>query len=215
MFAQPNFIVKSTINVYNRKTESVNSIELCLGDISKLDKERNKVDILIMSAAKDSYGNPSKTVMASLNNNLGINVGDLATNKAVDRRSTHKCWWSQPLQNMPYGRILCYESGSSLGIATDCTTNVFTCLKEIFQQTGFKAAISLLNTGGQGLDEVAMLKAIVDAAINDIEDGLELRQLMIFVNAEIQDEQLVGEPKVRNFEGICAKFEEIKISQEE
>ena len=69
--------------------------------------------------------------------------------------------------------------------------------------------------GLQGLDEVAMLKAIVEAAINDIEDGLDLRQLMIFINADIQDEQLVGVPKVRNYEGILAKFEEIKQQHEQ
>ncbi|XP_071797392.1 uncharacterized protein [Asterias amurensis] len=213
--SKPNFIVKSTINVYNKRSESINSIELLLGDISQLDKQRNNVDILIMSAATDSYGTPANTVMAALSTNLALNVGDLAKNKAVDKRSTHKCWWSQPLQNMPFGRLLCYESGSKLGIATDCTTNVFTCLKEIFQRTSFKAAASLLNTGGQGLDEVAMLKAIVEAAINDIEDGLDLRQLMIFINADIQDEQLVGVPKVRNYEGILAKFEEIKQQHEQ
>ena len=49
--SKPSFIVKSTINVYNKRSESINSIELLLGDISQLDKQRNNVDILIMSAA--------------------------------------------------------------------------------------------------------------------------------------------------------------------
>ncbi|XP_038064558.1 uncharacterized protein LOC119734969 [Patiria miniata] len=106
---------------------------------------------------------------------------------------------------------MCYESGASGGeaAAPEFTSTTFSCLKEIYQQQEITLASSLLNTGQQKTDEVVMLEAIVEAAIQAMKNGLNLRQLMIFINAEYKGEADFT-PKVRDFEGICAKFEELK-----
>ena len=60
------------------------------------------------------------------------------------------------------------------------------------------------------MDEAVMLESIVEAAIVAMRDGLNLRQLMIFINAEYKGEANYT-PKVRNIEGIRAKFAELRM----
>ncbi|XP_022091473.1 uncharacterized protein LOC110979734 [Acanthaster planci] len=205
---EQRFIVRDTLPLFYN--EKINSIELCMGDLSELGM-RNKVDILLISALPDGYDTPVGTVMHSLRKNLNVSVADLAQNKEADKRATHKCWWSKPLgrTDVPFDRIMCYESGQSQAAATEFTNTTFSCLKDIYKKQDFRLVVSLLNTGQQKMDEVLMLEAIVEAAIIAMQDGLNLRQLMLFINAEYKSEADYT-PKVRNFEGICAKFEELR-----
>ncbi|XP_038064557.1 uncharacterized protein LOC119734967 [Patiria miniata] len=206
---EQKFIVKDSMPLFIN--ESVNTIELCLGDISELDM-RNKVEMLLISALPGGYDTPAGTVMHSLLANLNVSVADLAKNKEVDKRDTHKCWWSKPIQqpDVPFDRLMCYESGGGQAAAAEFTNTTFSCLKEIYQKKDFKLVTSLLNTGQQKMDEVVMLEAIVEAAILAMKDGLNLRQLMIFINADYKGEANFTS-KVRDFEGICTKFEQLKL----
>ncbi|XP_022091472.1 uncharacterized protein LOC110979733 [Acanthaster planci] len=202
------FIVKDTMVLFIDGNEK--SIELCVGDMSKMGT-RNKVDILMLSCLPGRYDTPKGTVVHSLQTNLGVNLADLAKDKEVDRRDTCKCWWSKNLGQiyLPFDRVLCYESGDHKPNTADLASTVFKCLKDISMEQECKIATSLLNTGRQNVGEVEMLEILVEAAILAMGDGLNLTQMMVFINGKYKAEGKC-EPQTRNFKEICAKFDQLK-----
>ena len=67
--------------------------------------------LILLSCFPDDYIPTRTTLIGALKYNLGINVGELARNKAEDLRNLYSCWWSHPLPDeMPYRRLLCFET---------------------------------------------------------------------------------------------------------
>ena len=86
-------------------------IQLCLGDLSKLEAS-DEVDLLVVSAFPGAYDPIPGSLIGALHG-AGLSISELANDMAVDLRSSFSCWVSKPLQCQPDGphikRVLCYE----------------------------------------------------------------------------------------------------------
>ncbi|KAF6029743.1 hypothetical protein EB796_011951 [Bugula neritina] len=165
------------------------AIELWFGDITLL-PATDKVDLLLLSAFRGNYVPTRTCLIGALFRQLSLSVKDLAEDKEEDLRDLFHCWWSKPLhENLPYRRILCFETNRSRkGITPQ------RAVKEVFRAlvpaTGLfvngVVMSSLLSTGNQGHSEEAMLHAIVNNAATWMKNGLNIStyKLVIYISNE-------------------------------
>ncbi|XP_077977077.1 uncharacterized protein LOC144432686 [Glandiceps talaboti] len=157
-------------------------IDLCFGDITKLQK-KDEVDVLLLSAFPGDYCATPTSLIGALLRNLNLSVRDLARDKAEDLRRLYNCWWSRPLpKEYPFRRILCFESNLSRylqGHSTELIGDVFRCLVPILNNKDGRVITPLLATGDQGKSKPVMLKRMTEAAVNWMKAGLPLRVLKI------------------------------------
>ncbi|XP_071476688.1 uncharacterized protein [Diadema antillarum] len=184
-------------------------IQLCLGDITKLQK-KEQVDVIFVSSFGGNYEKIPGTVIGALYENLGIDVAKLAEDKEEDLRVLYSCWWSKPLpSNLPYRRVLCFESRRfRAGRPQELVGHAFRCLVPILKNKDASVITPLLSTGNQGYDPCVMLDGMVQAAVSWVKAGLAIKLLKIVVYAKLDD----SKPKFLRGcnEDILKKFQELK-----
>ncbi|XP_071793896.1 uncharacterized protein [Asterias amurensis] len=202
------FVVKDTI-VINTQSCGECYIDLCLGDITRLDK-KDKVDVICVSVFGCSYQPTPHTLIGSLHTNLGLSIKQLSENKAEDLRHAYMCWISQPLpDHLPYRKLLCFENSGRRVRPHEMVGNVFRCLVPVLKNEPGTVISPLLNTGAQGLDEARMLGGIVDAAVKWMKAGLPLKRLKIVLYASVVKGKVIS-IKMRDPDGILKTFENLK-----
>lgn len=160
----------------------IRRIELLVGDLSAIPTE-HAVDALAVSAFRGDYTPVPGTLIAALDRR-GLSVHELARDKEIDLLELSDCWLSRPIEQpgLNFRRILCIEP-SAVKDAPDAVGDVFRSL--IPYVTGepwiTQVALPLLSSGNQGFDPMAMLRAILDAAINWLSTGLPLDVMKIVV----------------------------------
>ncbi|XP_071958782.1 uncharacterized protein [Antedon mediterranea] len=201
------FVVHETITVVTQNGNC--EIQLCFGDITKLHYQ-DKVDVILISAFRGDYSATPTSVIGALQRNLGLNVRELARNKAEDLRNLYSCWWSHELPaTLPYKRLLCFETEIRLGGSQPqkLVGDVFRCLVPVLNNQDGTVITPMLTTGDQGHDKVIMLKGMVNAAVNWMKAGLPLRKLKIVLYVRFEEG---SPPPMGGFKDICAKFNELK-----
>lgn len=154
--------------------DDCHQIGLYQGDITHMKANAENVDYLVVSCLPGDYTPSPGSLMAALQA-IGINVAELAKNKAADYRTTNSCWISQPIANQAFSRLVVFESTGAE--AADKIPGVFAGI-QLFQPTppvspnpGVTVATTLLSTGAAGADPNTVLTAIFTAAINAIDAG--------------------------------------------
>ncbi|XP_071792783.1 uncharacterized protein [Asterias amurensis] len=203
------FLVKDTLTVLTQNGEC--HIQLCLGDITKL-QHKDKVDVILISAFQHDYTPSQTSVIGALLRNLKINVRDLARDKEEDLRQLYHCWWSKPLpEDKPYQRLLCFETrvfGSRR--PQELVGDVFRCLVPKLNNQDSTVITPLLNTGDQGHGREVMLKGMVEAAVNWMKAGLPLRKLMIVLYCHGDDDAALEASGAKQFSHAFKQFADLK-----
>jgi len=146
------------------------TLKICVGDVTDTSNS-DKVDVLAISCFSNDYTPLLGTIVGQLKTQ-GIDLRELAEDKALDERARWQTWISQPLSiNAPFGRIACFEHGK-LKQPGSAVGNFFRAL------TGFALTygngelgiirVPLLATGNQRADKAEMLDAIIRQAYNQL-----------------------------------------------
>ncbi|QOK94295.1 hypothetical protein HF908_23145 (plasmid) [Ralstonia pseudosolanacearum] len=154
------------------------------GDVAHMKANAENVDYLVISCLPGDYTPSAGSVLAALQA-IGVNVAELAQNKAADYRSTNHCWISQPIANQAFARLVVFES-----TGTDAPADIPGVFRGIrqFQPTvpavpaaGIVVATTLLSTGSAGANRYAVLLALVGAAMPAINSGYNLLGVRVVV----------------------------------
>ncbi|XP_063963013.1 uncharacterized protein LOC129270950 [Lytechinus pictus] len=204
---EAELIVANSIKVLTQNGEC--RVDLCLGDITRLPK-KDAVDVIVISAFRGDYSPSPKSVIGALQRTFNISVENLAKDKEEDLRKLYSCWWSKPLPSkLPYRRLLCFETRRVMdGRPQELVANVFRCLVPILNNEDGTVITPLLNAQ-QGADEVAMLKGMVEAAVNWMKAGLPLRQMKLVLYAQVKDGEVKGH-SLKRFEDVMQTFDDLK-----
>jgi TIR domain len=164
----------------------VRHVALVAGDLSQIPKE-HEVDFLIVSAFPDDYTPVPGTLIEDLDRN-GVSVGELATRKEHDLRSTCGFWISEdiPLRHPHLGakRILCFEP-ATIGRPPKVVGEIFRGIFPFLDmERGSSVATSLVAAGRQGWPPQAMFRPLVSSACEWIRRGLPLKEFKIVIRSE-------------------------------
>ncbi|MCM8612885.1 toll/interleukin-1 receptor domain-containing protein [Accumulibacter sp.] len=174
-------------------------IQLLAGDLAAI-PAAHAVDALVVSAFPDSYTPNPGTLFRSLFER-GLDMREIARQRAEDERVRLGCWLSRPLSpelasRFNFHRIICFEPSHPEFVAhagverpdiEDRVGFVFRCLNNFIipgRDAGHRCAIAsvampLLATGNQQVALDELLPRLLDAAIFWLEQGLPIRQLKI------------------------------------
>lgn len=164
---------------------------LARGDLAAVD-ENPQVDSLVVSAFPDDYTPTPDSLIGALYRN-GISVESLATDKAVDLRQFSSCWLSNtiPEDEAYFRRLLCFEP-EIRGQPHEFVGDVFRSIIPFASGEGSinTIAMPLLAAGDQGEDPAKMLEATVEAAINWLRLGLDVKRIYIVIRDSARVESL-------------------------
>ena len=177
------------INI-NRNAHNTTQIQLLQGDLTAIPKE-HATDILILSAYPGSYVPVPRTLIAALYNK-GIDVAQMAKDKAIDLRDQLGCWLSQPLsgqqqEQFNFKRILCFEPCMQTNDQAAVVGNIFRCINTFaFNENNNVIAMPVLASGKQRVPVEKMLPALLDASIFWMESGLPITCIKLVLFSEEQ-----------------------------
>jgi hypothetical protein len=169
-----------TITVRHQGSERL--VMLFAGKLASL-PERERVDLLIVSAIPDDYIPTRSSIIGALAR-VGVSVADLAQDKEVDLRRFSSCWLSRPITQpgVHFHRILCFEPRYR-GNAPEVVGDVFRSIVPF--TTGSppisQVAMPLLASGDQGESPEVMLEALTDASVHWLSAGLPLDRVKIVI----------------------------------
>jgi len=173
------------------KGEEKRSIELWHGDLSAMPAEW-QVDVLVVSAHPNDYEPTEGSLIGALCAK-GIVVGQLATDKMADLRSTCSCWMSQPISGSPFKQILCFEPahrGHPAEVVGDIFRSLVPFVCEYPPTT--QVAMPVVSTGYLSVSLEDMIEPLFNAAVNWLEHGLPVRTLKIVEFSEPRALELKG-----------------------
>jgi len=165
-------------------------LQLLQGDCTAIPKEHN-ADILVVSAFPNDYTPLPGSLMHALYEK-GINVGEMAKNKAVNLVPQLGCWLSQPLnraqqKEFNFKQILCFEPSRQSGAPETVVGNIFRCINNfVFDDDNNVIAMPVLATGKQKVPMETMLPAMLDACIFWLDSGIPLDYIKLVVKDEAQ-----------------------------
>jgi hypothetical protein len=152
------------------------TIELFEGDITA---KAVSADLLVISSFRSSYAPTKGTVIGSLAQNLGIRVGDLRKDCALDLRESLGVWISKELRIGPFRRLLCVEIiGHDLSI-TELIENVFVGIA-ILEAKGIPISslvLPVIGAGSQKILPARILGSLLPAARRAIERSVNLERI--------------------------------------
>jgi hypothetical protein len=155
------------------------TIELLQGDLAALPPE-HAVDVLVVSAFPGGYVPTHSSVIGALWNR-GVNVTALARSKSEDLREDFGCWLSETIPGS-YGfrRILCFEP-LRRGTAPEVVGDLFRAIAALAGSVAVmrSVAMPILASGDQGHDRLSMLKSLLAAAREWMEQDIPLSTLKI------------------------------------
>ena len=161
------------------------------GDLSAL-SAADGVDLLVVSAFPGDYTPVPHTLIGALQEK-GVSVVALAADKDVDLRSFSSCWLSKPIDrpDVHFRRILCFEPGVR-GRAPELVGDLFRSLMPFCGGSPpiDTIAMPLLGTGDQGESRPVMLHNIAEAAVQWLENGLPLRQILVVASNQERAQEL-------------------------
>jgi hypothetical protein len=169
---------------------SHSAIQLLQGDITAIPEEY-RVDILVVSAFPNDYTPLPGSIMYALHEK-GIDVGELAKDKAVDLVEQLGCWLSNPLgseQQAAFNikQILCFEPSRQAGEPETVVGNIFRCINNFaFEDHINTIAMAVLASGKQRVPIERMLPAMLDACIFWLESGIPLYSIKLIVHTDAQ-----------------------------
>jgi hypothetical protein len=187
----------SLINVYEIPTNSgYKSIELHHADLCDFPKQ---LDCLVFSAFEGSYAPVPKTLIAALQNTLGVNCSSLSTKPAIDLSSEFDVWLSEPL-GLNFNRLACVElrkRSKDLIDFSHIVNNLFT-LFLIMDQLEIQlknVALPVIGTGSQAIDSDLIIPAMIQGSINGLE---KIEQLKTVYIVEVSKEKIQYFDKLMN-----------------
>ena len=178
----------NTIEIHGRPGAR---IELCQGDVAKLDADQS-VDALVVSAFPNDYTPRRGTVIGSLHV-AGVSVAALAIHKDFDIRPTHSCWLSEPFdlaaRGLRFGRVLCFEP-EVRGRPPERVGDIFRALEWIVavRPEIRSVALPIVAAGDAGYSVPEMLEPMLDAAVHWLELGLGLDRVVIVAHSDASAE---------------------------
>jgi hypothetical protein len=149
------------------------TIALFQGDLTHM-KQAEAVNYLVISALPNDYSPVPGSMIAALAA-IGVNVGQLAQNKAADYRSTDYSWISQPITGQAFGRIVCFEPPNSGQAAAD-VPGIFNAVKTFAgpSATYVTIASAMVSTGSGGANINDILTALFNGSKSLIASGFNL-----------------------------------------
>jgi Domain of unknown function (DUF4145) len=158
------------------------SIELHHGDLTKPNFE---VDLLVVSAFKNSYHPVNGTLIRSLLDNRSISVKHLAAEPLIDLRQSLGVWMSDSLESQPYQRIACIEMLGYWGTDNpieQSIKNLFSLINiaEMQDISITSIAMPLIGTGQQGISPEHILKVLMPICLKALSKISRLQKI-IFV----------------------------------
>ncbi|HMH24084.1 MAG TPA: toll/interleukin-1 receptor domain-containing protein [Puia sp.] len=168
------------------------SVQLLQGDLTAIPKEHH-TDILVVSAFPNDYTPLPGSLMYALHEK-GIDVGELAKDKAVNLVQELGCWLSRPLskaqqEQFNFKQILCFEPTRQAGAPETIVGNIFRCINNfVFGDENNVIAMPVLASGKQKVPIEKMLPAMLDACIFWLESGVPLDCIKLMLHRDEQVE---------------------------
>lgn len=154
-------------------------IELHQGDITQLDFP---VDLLAVSAYKNSYVPTPGTVMASLYKR-GIPVADFALMPQEDFRSNFGAWLSTDTRVEGIGHLVCLEVIGRVSYFKRALQNLFNFLHtlEVYGYQFGSIAIPMLGTGRQGYHQDEVIPDLLNQSLKFLKKSESLTEIYFVV----------------------------------
>jgi hypothetical protein len=201
-----------TLTVPSRDGNS--RIELLVGDLSAI-PEKDAVDALVVSAFEGDYMPTSTSLIGALDRK-GLSVRELARKPEVDLRDTSSCWLSRPIErpDLHFRQLVCFETKNAQRTAPSAVGDVFRSLIPYVNGEPWikRVAMPLLAAGNQEADPIEMVKAILEAAIHWLSNGLPLEVMKIVVYEGASDRLIAQVTDV--FRSYRAKVGNIAVESE-
>ena len=179
------------INLLEIKTDrGYRHFKLYHGDITKLDFP---VDVLCVSAFKNSYIPTPNSLIGGLYRNRGIDLQSLAQNPALDLRNIEHSFITQEINDERIGRILCLEMiGSGHLTLEDALNGLLATLykAELRGLTITSIMLPLLGTGDQGIDPGSVIGILVRKMEYLLTTSREIREVILVDRDQDRAEQL-------------------------
>lgn len=161
-------------------------LEIWTGDIAA-QSQPTPVDLLVLSAFPNDYAEVEGTVIHRLSQ-VGINVEELAKDKAADHRPRWQSWVSKPLvNNSAVKQLICFEPALDERPAHR-VGNVFRTVREQLIAAGVSAEspmntlrIPLLTAGSRNSPREEMVEAILSQGWLHLGAGLPVKRLQLFL----------------------------------
>jgi hypothetical protein len=191
------------------------SLQILVGDAT--DTRSGSVDMLAISCFPDSYVPTPRTLVASLALR-GIDVEDVARDKARDWRQGWQTWISQPLgAGVSVGRLACFEHGLRRDAAS-VVGNLFRAISEfaLEERTGDIGILRLplLSTGDQGADKSQMLEALLRQAYTHLRGALPVRTVQLVIHDRDPDLHRLLVEAGLGLELVRSEWAKIRLSEE-
>ncbi len=155
------------------------TIELLQGDLAALPPE-HAVNVLVVSAFPGDYVPTASSLIGALWNR-GVNMAALALGKSEDLRKDFGCWLSEATPDS-YGfrRILCFEP-LRRGTAPEVVGDLFRAIAALAGSAAVMRSVAMpvLASGDQGHDRLRMLRSLLIAAKEWMEQDIPLSTLKI------------------------------------
>lgn len=171
-------------------------IELYQGDLTDMPDE-HAVDVLVVSAFPGSYSIFGKNTLMGALGRIGVDVRDLAKDKAADLRETFSCWLTKDLDTSQPGvqfkRILVFEP-LIRGEPYEVVGDIFQSLMPFVSTEPYITSIAMpiVASGNQGIAPVQMLIPLIEASINWFKLGLPVKTLKIVEVSSTKAMELKG-----------------------
>jgi hypothetical protein len=165
-------------------------IQLLQGDLTAIPEEHS-ADLLVVSAFPGDYTPLKGSLMYALHEK-GLDVAELANDKAVNLVAELGCWLSQPLnrkqqEKFHFKQVLCFEPSQSSGSPEKVVSNIFRCINNFaFDDDNNVIIMPLLASGRQQVPVEKMLPAMLDASMFWLEMGIPIDTIKLVVYGEEQ-----------------------------
>jgi O-acetyl-ADP-ribose deacetylase (regulator of RNase III) len=163
-----------------QKPDGYCSVEIYNGDITKLE---TPVDLLVVSAFRNSFVPTPGTVIGALYRNLSIDIERLFIQEKLNLREGLNCWITDKADSDLYKRIMIVEMlpgwDNDINI-DDIFRNMFIAIS-VMAQMGYEiktVALPSLGTGNQMLDFTETINSLLTRLDKHIQNNLGVERIM-------------------------------------
>ena len=187
----------SQINVIEVPTpHGIKTVEVHHDDITQLPMQ---VDLLVVSAFRRSYIPSPNTVIADLEENMGIPVAELAASPLLDLRNSMNCWISEEIKDKSISYLGCVEHIAGkiieVGAPDDVISNLFGAISMLFYK-GINIttiAMPILGAGLQGASLEKVLPVLVESSINALKHNHSLKTIYLVEHSMLKAKSIDDE----------------------